>query len=263
MSQTNEQNVSSNQPSIEAAEVLKETVASAVLSVEEIRQELADRAAEFEELHKAAEDAKRIADEQIQELKASVESLTEQLQKVAGEKEELASRLKAIEDENLLNVRLLRLKDAELLRSTEEAQYQQAAKVKEMSDDQFEIYFEELRDIASRFKTEAEETKAKIDAHQEQVKEEVVTEKVAETISEVAASDAEVEDVIKKVLQKLSLKPTSALAELEQVKAEEEDIEAADEAASAPQEKEIASTDYASLLATGFSKIASLDLKDN
>lgn len=200
-------------------EILQQTEAQ----IKELQTSLLDKAAEIEGLHEVTlEQEKKFALE-LGSLQAKVEELQKALENANKEKEEAVSELNRIKEEALLSVRLARLREANLLRKEEEAQIKQTEKIRNMSENAFEEYFNELLDVKSQVLAEAQ-------------------------IPAVAAKDSVVEEITTIVEKLTEEKKPSVLVESD--KKEETEIA----------KKESAACTQASVdeLVKGFSKIVEL-----
>ncbi len=82
------------------------------------------------------------------------------------EKEEVVEKasnfeneLAEIKKEQIANLRLAKIVEAKLIRETEEVKEKTKAKVKEMSDDEFTVYIEDLSEVRNSFLEELEKQK--------------------------------------------------------------------------------------------------------
>jgi hypothetical protein len=223
--------------------------------VEQMKQIVADKVVELEEIQKAAVEDSLAKEEKIKQLEEENKQLSEQLQKAKADKEELETKLREIEEENLLNERLSKLSDKDLLRTSEEAQLKQASKIKNMSEEDFSEYVQELEELASKQTSTPVEPKkldeGAISTIIEKVKEEIVK-------NEVAASEVEVEERLRRILSNFNTEETSVPKE-EKV----EEIKEGAEQTSADPLKESASCKSLSvdILTAGFAEMLKRDKK--
>ena len=152
----------------DAEKVLQQTETQ----MKDLQTALLDKAAEIEALHDVTvEQEKKFASE-LGSLQAKVEELQKALESANKEKEEAVSELNKIREEALLSMRLARLREANLLRKEEEAQIKQTEKIRNMSDETFEEYFNELLEVKSQVLAEAQVSKG---AANDRVVEEITT----------------------------------------------------------------------------------------
>lgn len=130
---------------------------------------LIDKAAELESLHDIALEQEKKHEAEMGTLKSRIEELEKALEIATKEKEAAVSELNGIKDAALLSERLTRLHEAKLLRSDDEAKTKQAEKVKAMSGQEFEEYFNELSDVRSQNESKDTATKASEEISAEEV----------------------------------------------------------------------------------------------
>lgn len=231
-----------------------ERVDNAIQAVEKLQDELttdlADVTAENESLHSEADEKEAelsAQDEKIKELEAKLASAT-------SDKEAAQAKLVEIERAKLVASRVRFLQENEIARSTEKALLIQADKCANMSDEDFEVYTEDLLDIRdsilSKYKVAEEEAEKEEEL-------EATVEEIKAGDEEIAASVEEIDEKLRKVLSDEGL-----LGSLETQASEEEseEEESSDEETSEEEtseeaaEKEIASTkvDYTKAITACF-----------
>lgn len=227
-------------------EVVKETLESATSELDTLRQDMANYVVELEELHSVSLEERKAKDTEIAKLKEQLENLTKELSEVKAQKNSYEKELRAIEEAKVLTERLALLSELGFLRQEENGQREQANKIIAMSNDEFNSYVSELKDIFSYVsdkKVSNEEIKQESNAAIN-----VAVEEICKEDNESAATEDEVTDLISKVLRSFNTKPS--ISEELAKKGEEENIDSP--------VKEEASVDVDKLakeLASGFTEI--------
>ena len=200
----------------------EKVLAEALASVEGLSRSLADRQSEYEALHALVAEREQKFEAEKADLVKEIEQLKISLGEVTKAKEALVAELSGIKEEALLTDRIKKLNDLGVLRSSEEARLKQGAKIKNMTEEEFAEYVNELVDIkeqnASKSVSESNASVDKKEADTPKV-DEVDTQKAAEEIVKeiepAAVSEAAQPSVdrIKKILDNLSIIKTPALVE--------------------------------------------------
>lgn len=223
----------------------KETLESLNSELASAKQELANFVNELEELQEDNQKEIQAKDSEIASLKEQLDSLTKELAEVQSQRDTFENKLQSIETAKILEARMSTLKDLGFLRKDEEAQKSQANKVLAMTNEAFDSYISELKDIFSHVSEKStEEAKSK---KQEEAEVTKVADSIVKDNSEVAASDDEVGSLIDSVLKDIN-KGTKSISEKAANDGDQQDSPA----------KEIASVnhnDLVSQLATGFTDI--------
>jgi len=192
-------------------EELKKSVEAAVAEIFSQKEEAEQRAETEKALQKSADkitqltealegknaDSEEVAN-QVTELEAKIEELTSELEAAKTEAEESATKL--AESENVIEemkkdkaaeLRMAELAEAGVALSDKDAQ---TAKVREMEDEEFGSYKEELVSLRSAVKAElakAEETEEETASEEETQEEEVAEEETAEAEEEEEVANEE------------------------------------------------------------------------
>lgn len=97
--------------------------------------------------------------EKITELETALESLTQEKQEALDKASGYESDLTEIRKEQIADLRLAKVIEAKLIRETDEVKEKTKAKVKEMSDEEFDTYVEDLNEVKSSFLEELKKLK--------------------------------------------------------------------------------------------------------
>jgi hypothetical protein len=183
---------------------------SAMEDLASIKQELADQVVELEELHSLSLEETTLKNAELAEVKVEMEALKAQLAEVIQQKNQYAKELKLIEDAKILNHRLSELEELKLLRNSEGGLREQAQKVTEMTNEQFESYKTELVDIFESIKLSYAE---KSEINTPQIDAAQVAASICNDQPEQAASDEEVEDLVSRAIKNLKISKKAVVIE--------------------------------------------------
>lgn len=103
-------------------------------------------------------------EEKIKELEIAMDSLTKEKENAVKQASTVEKELTEIKKEQLANLRLAKIIEAKLVRETEEVKEKTKAKVKEMSDEEFDTYVEDLNEVRSSFLEELKKQTEKDEA---------------------------------------------------------------------------------------------------
>jgi uncharacterized protein YukE len=118
--------------------------------LEEIKVSLADKATEIDELHAIALEQEKKFQDELAKRESEIKELQTALETATNVKEEAIKELNDLKEEALLNERIRKLHDLNLLRSGEESQIKQVEKIKTMSEEVFADYIEEILDLRGK-----------------------------------------------------------------------------------------------------------------
>jgi len=176
-------------------------------TIEALHASVSEKEAELEKAGEAMATLQQTLEETQGKLEAAVSEITE-----AKEREQLSSRIQT-------------LAEKELLRSSEETQIKQVSKIKDMSEEDYSAYVEDLEDIKNQtlaaFTKEEEKSTDEDKSSDEENSEPSELEKVADKLTEEVAGDSSDEDaaaarnVIKELLHQATKKEEKATAETE------------------------------------------------
>lgn len=218
MEQKTEEKATSGGEEKDMSTVLEE----ALKSVGDLTKTLADRTDEIESLHALAADQEKKFEDEKTELLSKIEELSNALEAVVAERDSASAELASMREEAMLKSRFEALNSLGLLRSNESAQIKQGEKIKAMSDEEFSIYIEELKDIREQALASTPDVKEK--KAEKEVEPSIDAEAAAEAIVksvDTASTDDEAQSRIKKILETLNLNKPTAITVADEGKEEE------------------------------------------
>ena len=143
---------------------MEEALTDAKETISSLNQDVADKEAAIAVFSGDIEtkDASIVGlEEKVKELEIAIESLTKEKDGAEGKASTLETELAEIKKEQTADIRLAKIIEAKLIRETEEVKDKTKVKVKEMSDEDFNAYIEDLSEVRNSF---LEELKKQEDA---------------------------------------------------------------------------------------------------
>lgn len=158
----------------------KETISSLTQTVSEKDTAIAEFEGEMETRNSSITSLEG----KVKELETAIESLTVEKENAVEQATTFETKLAEIKKEQLANLRLAKIIEAKLIRETEDVKEKTKAKVKEMSDEEFDTYVEDLSEVRNSFLEELKKQKDAEDAKEDPDKDEGSEEDTCECAKE-------------------------------------------------------------------------------